>query len=375
MSCLLLALSFVLLTGCVAGEDDDDNGGDGGGASSETTTIVVGAKTNEDGIARASFSIPDGSTKLGVMAQPSQGSIRYTSFTSTNDTSYLSQEVSFSAEAQSVVNTISVPSRDVDPALETSTNFQTSVRVTSGGSGIRGADINFTVISKKDTDLNSGSLRVNVFLVGDVAQSDGNRRAVENAIGEMNAIFRNAGGISVQSSVFDVAGPNLLPDPTVGSDFIFQTVNPAPSPGVNILVGGDISDFDGGVFGIAASIPGPPLPTAKSAVAVSLLAGAGSDGSFSSEEVRLLGETFAHESGHFMGLFHPVDFVASFASDQDPLGDTGSCSVRSECESNANLIENVMYFTPVVNDSGELVSQNKLTGQQRAVLNRYIAVE
>jgi hypothetical protein len=75
-----------------------------------------------------------------------------------------------------------------------------------------------------------------------------------------------------------------------------------------------------------------------------------------------------------MGLFHPVDFNGSQVAGTDPLTDTESCSFITDCISRDTLIENLMFASPVADGNGGFVTQNKLTTDQKAVLNRYIAV-
>jgi hypothetical protein len=117
------------------------------------------------------------------------------------------------------------------------------------------------------------------------------------------------------------------------------------------------------------------MPSRKSAVAVSIFAAAGSNGRFSTDDIRLLGETIAHESGHQMGLFHPVDFSGSIVVGSDPLDDTEECSFFTECVNSQSLISNLMFPNPISDTSGSFIPQNRLTEQQRGVLNRYLAVE
>ena len=105
---------------------------------------------------------------------------------------------------------------------------------------------------------------------------------------------------------------------------------------------------------------------------MSLITGAGPDGVYSESEINVLAETMAHEVGHFMGLFHPIELEGG---DSDPLTDTPTCSSPIECETNPALAMNLMFPTPVADSSGGVLRQNQISGQQRGVLNRYIAVD
>ena len=65
---------------------------------------------------------------------------------------------------------------------------------------------------------------------------------------------------------------------------------------------------------------------------VSWLEGAGYDGQFNAEEIQMLGETMAHEIGHYMGLYHPVEASYNY---WDALEDTEECGTWNACEAQA----------------------------------------
>ena len=97
---------------------------------------------------------------------------------------------------------------------------------------------------------------------------------------------------------------------------------------VTVVIGETI---DGSVeyYGVAGSVPGALVESARAGVVVSWLANAGGDGHFSDDDIQLYGETLAHEVGHFVGLFHPVE--SSFDM-WDALDDTDACTSQSSCE-------------------------------------------
>ena len=94
----------------------------------------------------------------------------------------------------------------------------------------------------------------------------------------------------------------------------------------------------------------------------------GPDALFSDEEVRILGETMAHEVGHLLGLFHPVEIDLDA---WDALADTPRCERTSRCET--QLGDNVMFPYPVCNWGG-CQSQGNMTTDQVHVVRNYVGV-
>ena len=78
-------------------------------------------------------------------------------------------------------------------------------------------------------------------------------------------------------------------------------------------------------------------------------------------------ETMAHEAGHFLGLFHPVQFDGDEVVYRDALDDTPACGSRDECE--PLLQTNLMY--PYVSCGEDECYQDDLTPEQAGVLQRY----
>ncbi len=392
LSLTIFCLFFTAaIFGCAAGDgdssDDNDNGGDdggdnggdggkGGGAPGES--FVLNTNADDDGIAEATFEILPGTTKLAVTAEANDtNSIRFEEVSDDAGADYLSpggEMISFASEFFSGSNTVSLPSRDVDPAVSSARTYRVRARIIDGRvqNPSAGTDVNFTINSRADGDLNNGTLLVNLFYVGEVGQSLSSKSAVTSAIADFRRIYSGA-GISLRIVEFDVPGPTLLPDPFNGSDFYRAAANLGEFPSVNIFIAGDVEAATGQVLGISGGVPGPPIPGFRSGVIISILTGAGPDGDYDDVEIRLLGESMAHESGHFMGLFHPVDFSGSSVTAVDPLEDTPRCTRTANCEANDTLIRNIMYTSPV-SVNGEILPQSFITAQQRGVMNRYVAV-
>jgi hypothetical protein len=367
--CFLFSLTF---SSCA--EKDDESDGTGG----STIDMNIEIEANTDSQGRASISFLTGEVnKLAITAITDENDrIRFTRVQA-GQNNYLTpggQSISLANEFFLGGNTVSIPSRIVDPVLAPATRFEVAVEVRNSSN--RNPPVIFSISSRNDNNLNSGTLQMNIFRVGEVALEAASRSAIDQAIAEARSILSSSAGIGLRIQEFEISGPITLPLPSDGDRLYLDASNRAPSPAINIFIGGDIAGGSTGTtLGIAAGIPGPPMPSRKSGVAISLFAGAGSNGRFDAEDIRLLGETIAHESGHQMGLFHPVDFSGSVVVATDPINDTEECSFFTECVGVNSLVRNLMFPNPVSNSSGSLIPQNQLSQGQRGVLNRYVAVD
>ena len=371
---LSLAITITTLAGCMA---DKGNGNDSD--TSENLDLEISSSTNSKGLASMSFKTAKDVTKFTVTAQStSNKSTRITSL-SVSGSDYLSPggaNISLAQDFSPILVSTTVPSRETDKPLSSPQEVSVNAEIENANAQT-GDQILFKVTSRKDGNLSSGSLNLNVFYVGSIGAEKTTKDAMKSALSVAKDIFSNQAGINLKIVEADIAGKVLLPLPSNGDKLYSSASQTAASPAVNVFIGGDIgaTSSSGEILGIAANIPGPPTPTAKSAVAISIFTSAGSDGVFDSEDVRILGETIAHESGHFMGLFHPVDFAGNVVAASDPLSDTDSCSFNTQCVANTNLNTNLMFPNPVPDNRGNYIPQNRLTAEQKGVLNRYAAVD
>lgn len=235
-----------------------------------------------------------------------------------------------------------------------------------------------SVLAKRDPDLNAGLLRVNLFYVGTEAQRDTKRRAIRDGLALWRQIYLTR-NITLDVREIDVASDTgVLPNVFIGSPFYEAQaqVGTAHKIALNMFIGETIST-DGTsnpgnpfeVFGIAGGIPGPYKPSPISAVILSLDVHDGVDGQLDADETRVLGETMAHEAGHYLGLFHPVQLNGA-ATTFDPLADTPECTSIAECNA-VGLTGNVMFQTPVAG----VLTQQDLTANQGEVMNLQAIVD
>lgn len=371
---LLLAAILFTLSCAVGGGDEDDNSGD---YTQQETLFNLSAVTNEKGIATVSFNVAEGTSKFMVMASTGKNyAVRFESVVGGSGQNYLEpgqKEITMATDYFAYINAASAPSRDVDPEVDADERYTASAKI----DGPAGENVTFTVASKADPQLSNGRMRVNLFFVGDAGQEQTTRDVVESALQEFRGIFMSKAAIELDVNEYEIDGPERLPIPLYGDKFYRSASSSAQSPAVNVFIGGDIEGLGGSgeLLGISAGIPGPAMPSERSGVAISFFSGAGPDGIYSSQDVRILGETLAHESAHFMGLYHVVDFSGNVVDATDPLDDTPSCSFITECVGDDSIITNLLFPNPVPDGSGGYVRQNNLTKQQQGVLNRYIVVE
>ncbi len=241
-----------------------------------------------------------------------------------------------------------------------------------------------TIIAKQNINLSrltGGTLHVNLFYVGQLAQSQSSRIAIENALSTLWQTYKNAANIDIKFTSFDViSDTGILPYPRAGSDFYLTNGNRDGVfyPGVNIYFGDWISLIDStapganlyGIESISPSIPGPAVSSPSSGIAISLKEHQNNLGNYGLDDMRHLGETMAFEIGHYLGLFEPVGSTSinNPYTEKDPLTDTPTCSNLAECTA-IGLTSNVMfpfYQSPVPRVS--------LTTQQIQVLYSQVVV-
>ncbi|MCB9688437.1 MAG: hypothetical protein H6738_20855 [Alphaproteobacteria bacterium] len=223
------------------------------------------------------------------------------------------------------------------------------------------------VLLKKDLSYSEGALDVAIVYTGGVQEDPGLRDAVEEAKGIWTQMYASF-GVDVRFSK-DMGYPTDIGPPALGDEEAYELIAAQTGiPHVNLVISNEIVGFEQ-IFGIAGDIPGPLVPTTRSGVQVSAVLAAGPDGRYSDEDVRLLAETMAHETAHFLGLFHPVE---SSWDAWDVLNDTSECDNETVCK--AELGENLMFPFPVCSVVS-CVPQNEITLEQAEVVHRYTGVD
>lgn len=212
----------------------------------------------------------------------------------------------------------------------------------------------------------SGVLRVALGYGGSLSEDDDLVAAVEAAVLRWEDIWAPA-GVALELQVVDVAMGLDLPDLVKGSGS-WSDAAARTEDGDLLVVIGETIDGSTALYGMSGGVPGALTAGPRAAVAVSWLANAGRDGAFDADEIELLGDTLAHEAGHYAGLVHPVE--ASW--DQwDALSDTAECDGEGDCE--AGLGDNNMFPYPICSPL-RCAPQEALTEEQLGVLRHYTGV-
>jgi hypothetical protein len=231
-----------------------------------------------------------------------------------------------------------------------------------------GVPMDLRVAFKADADLAAGAVRARIVYVGPVVGDAAVIAATEGAVEVWRDLYA---GFGVELEVrFDTLGlDEPLAAPGEGSVEVYEAVSGSSDlREVTVLVT-DVLDSQAGVQGFSGGVPGVLMPSARSGVAISTVYNGGADLEFTVEEVRVFGETLAHEVGHWIGLFHPVELTWDT---WDALEDTPECDRSAECTD--LLAANLMYPVAVC-DGSTCIPQDELTDDQRGVMHRSVWVE
>ena len=223
--------------------------------------------------------------------------------------------------------------------------------------------VDYTVQTKTDHNLDEGVVKVRLVWAEGLDTRNDLQVAVEGALVRWSEVWA-AAGLTIE--VTEVSSDL---DPELNVDSVAPFPNDAVDYGgedddVTVVIGETINDIRG-LYGQSGGVPGTLVSTANSAVYISWLTNAGRDGEFEEFEVLLLGETMAHEVGHYLGLFHPVEATYDY---YDALEDTVECTSYSKCE--GQLGENLMFPYPLCSFT-DCEPQGELTDDQGAVMNLY----
>lgn len=334
---------------------------------------------DSDGSASAALTIPvDGESGMLLTFQAEPGQMVFVDrVTSPSGEVVLDAESDWSSDenrtmahyAAEVVS-FNWPILGTDADLEDGDWTVEVVTTDDGGSYTGGQGLVFEGQLKSDGGFDSGLVHVDLVFVNGADQEDNWVSAIEQAAEIWRDIYANI-GVTVEFATYTYdSGDLAAPGFGDAADYV-AIADSTAYRSINMVITPEIAG-QSDLYGIAGGIPGPLAATGSSAVTVSVAMNAGPDLRFDADEIRLLGETMAHESGHFAGLFHPVEYADGAWDAYDAVDDTPRCSGESNCYS--SLADNLMFPFPVCDDTS-CDPQQVLTSGQGAVENRYTGVE
>lgn len=376
----LLLASLLLAAGCDGeledifgtGGDDDDEEGDGstGGGSDMLERDSFSGTSNNSGLLQVEVDLSGDQTAFLVTAESSSyPTLERVLDPSGNEvlhwedwwTSNESLTYAFFPWGQAMA--FNWPVREEDGPLESGTWTVELATITPQGNYDGNQDVEVTVHKKADGAFGRSDVRVRIIWADGVGGDSDVVDAVEQAVERWREIWGEY-GLTVDESYHD---SSLDPDLGFwysGSGAVESNAEQYDGQELFLIVGETI-DGDTYTYGVAGGIPGSIEPNRFSFVVLSWLAHAGGNGQFSEDEIRLMGETMAHESGHYMGLFHPVE--SDYAS-YDALDDTPACGSANACEN--QLGDNLMFPYPLCYGQS-CDPQGELSDGQTGVSQRY----
>lgn len=233
---------------------------------------------------------------------------------------------------------------------------------------VQGVEMAGSLSFKQDEDNGAGTLKVRIVYADGTNLDSEIVRGTEAAVAVWTDIYA-AHGITLEVTEGIYTGP-LTESPTGGSGLAYESIAEDSGIGVlSVVILGDFTDWEIDIYGVSGGIPGPLAVTSRSAVGINGFTSAGPDMVFTNEEIRIMGETLAHEVGHYLGAFHPVE---DGWVEWDAISDTLDCTNQNGCVQ--ALGSNLMFPYPVCSVGGICTPQQDLTAGQLAVLNHHVGV-
>ncbi len=226
-------------------------------------------------------------------------------------------------------------------------------------------DLDITVHKKVDDDLDDATYNVVMVYTKGMWGDDTVRAGVDKAVAHWREVW-SAAGLTLELREKKSGLDDNVPYPGYGDDEMEKAHKKARRDEIVVVIGEKVGP-DATVYGMAGGIPGTLIGTNRTGTVISWLAHAGGDGKLSDNEATVMGETLAHEVGHYVGLFHPVEDGWQY---WDALDDTVSCSSQTSCET--DLGDNFMFPYSIC-DWETCQSAWKITDEQAGVMQRYVA--
>lgn len=353
-------------------------GGAGGGKDRPEITVEGGLRTvrtsatsGRNGIAAVTVEVLDGEAAMLLTGEAGQ----YLSLEYIDDPSgdrvftwrdwYGSNGLTGAIFPEAKDMAVNWPVRADDPSLRAGMWTLGLATTNANGYYVEDIDIDVTAQFKKDDSFSSGKVRALVAYADGLAADAEVVRGTEAAVARWADVWA-AAGIELEVRYTETDIDPTLPTMYDGgsADLRALAAGEGDDDDVTVVIGDSVGN-ERNTYGVSGGIPGTLVASKRAAVVVGWIANAGRDGTFEPADIQLYGETLAHEVGHYMGLFHPVEASYDY---WDALGDTPECRNARGCEE--DLGTNNMFPYPVC-DWRDCVAQDVITADQAGVSNRY----
>jgi hypothetical protein len=379
----LFAATGLLLAGTVAcSVTEGDPGGIGGsggiGSDGPVSVSDLGSETiSPDGV-DIEVTVPDGAVSFALVVDGAGSELVLAeTVTSPSDTVWWDFENDINinrTDATDGLYTLLVPTSP-DVLME---GGDWIVRLRSG-SGTFDGSVTAVIQNEANTD---NMLDLNLYFVGldglDAATAESDT-GFQGILSNVVSIYSGAGAGVRAISYNDVSDAALsVIDSDAELATLFQQSPNESNRSVNLFFVSDITTGGGGfsTLGLAGGVPGPPVlqGTSRSGVAINMgnymAAVAAADQMMIDEATAQLEIIAAHETGHFLGLYHTTEknglaltpMSGSPIQGEDPLSDTPLCADTSDSDMDGTLsptecgASNLMFWSPP-NDARTLTSQ------------------
>ncbi|MCB9686191.1 MAG: hypothetical protein H6738_22805 [Alphaproteobacteria bacterium] len=256
------------------------------------------------------------------------------------------------------------PIREVDGALKPGKYKVEWALVDDSFNYVADGKVTASTVIKRDPDFSQGEVHVRIVYAEGIDQLPKVTNAVEAAVEHWREVWGSVGVTLVER--YDTSDLDASLDFTWSGDPSVKKIADTKEPGELQLIVGETVRGEQYIYGVSAGIPGTIEPTKNTFVVLAWTTHAGPDGNFSDNDIMVMGETMAHETGHYMGLFHPVEGTWN---NWDALDDTVECNGQLQC--NRDLGENLMYPYSLCGGS-TCRSQYILTDDQGGVFQRAV---
>lgn len=370
----LILFSVFFLQACTGGGSSKDPGT--GNSSLKLSSQQVRASADSSGSAQLEFTLPAGSTAFQIAS--SAGSL--SALSGPEGDLFNRADLVSSLQKSSVSNV----------------SYYSSIGLNGGTyravySAVAGQSVVLEIFSKTDVSLNSGTLKLNIVLLGPVGGSQDVLDALDKAL-EAERITFGRKNISLDTQISNFDGPGVAPLP---GDPLYQSIVAAQRPAsVTVVIAADRKGTKSNQFkyGTIGATPFPIIANANSVAVISVKDITGGDGVFNSsgggqsnneDQNRLLGEEIGRFAAMALGLPPLVTTQGSNSGVADNIPDSPSCITKQACQNDPGSRTNLMYPEPLQKlsedkDSGtgnKFYPRDQLSNQQGQVLNNSVFVD